>query len=100
MSKERDPHLPESRFIRELRKQIIKLKRENSQLRKRNTRIENDYAEHQATVDAELDFVEAVEEVRECPHCKSSEDVAVFKLKEVEYFKCHVCGKKGRKIIE
>ena len=92
----------ETRRIRELRKQIIKLKRENSQLRKRNTRFENDWAISAA--EQEEDFESATKVVKnnpkdadriECPKCKSFE-VFEFTLRENLYYKCQECGSKGR----
>jgi len=91
----------ETKYIRNLRKQIIKLKRENAYLKKRNTRIENDFAEFHAESENEteepIEEKKATEKPVTCPKCH--QEVVVFELREVKYFKCHGCGKKGRLLI-
>ena len=93
----------ESKYIRELRKQNTRLRRENAQLKKRNSRIENDFAEFHAELEAgledQMDDLRVDQKPLPCPRCSNTGSVAVFSLGDVEYFKCHECGKKGKALI-
>lgn len=88
----------ESKLIRNLRKEIIKLKRENAQLKKRNSRIENDWAEFVANQDEEENYVPADPKRKKritCAKC-GSYSITEFILAEKEYYKCEDCNAKGR----
>lgn len=96
--------LRESKLIQELRKQIIKLKRENSQLKKKNARIENDYAEYIAEVELEEStvvydiesFANAKKsEKDECPKCGAYE-IVNFNVGNNKFYRCECCGSKGK----
>lgn len=98
----------ETRHVRELRKQIIKLKRENAQLRKRATRLENDWIDYEVELeeDLEKEFEKVAEKLKkpadnadklQCPKCQSH-DVVELTLRDLPYYKCHGCGSKGRLI--
>ena len=84
----------ETKYIRELRKENTKLRREVSQLRRKTSKLEQNQPE-----DAEdIEFFEPLPDDPQdfhCPNCQQKQDVIVFKLRGVEYFKCHHCGKKG-----
>jgi hypothetical protein len=90
----------ESRAMRELRKQIIRLKRENAQLRKRNSRIENDFAdfgEEIAYESLEENVPELHRPEQPCPKCGSN-DIVVIQLRGLPYYRCQVmtCNAKGK----
>jgi predicted RNA-binding Zn-ribbon protein involved in translation (DUF1610 family) len=94
--------IEETRYIRELRKENIKLKRENAQLRKRATRLEMDWLEMDSQVDEELE--KNIEKLKkkdkkadkiQCPKC-GSYDIIELELRDMPYYKCHSCGSKGR----
>jgi len=90
----------ESRELRELRKQVIRLKRENAQLRKRNSRIENDFAEFRDEVVYESLQEETPEVHRDatpCPQC-GSKDINILELRGLPYYKCLNlgCESKGK----
>ena len=86
----------ESKYIKELRKEIAKLKRENSQLRKHTHRLEYECIELRVDTDDEDEEVVVEKDeaaTYKCPKCK--EEASVFILNKKEYFKCPGCGKKG-----
>ena len=90
----------ESRVMRDLRKQIIRLRRENAQLRKRNSRIENDFVDFREEIAYEA-LEENIPELHRpeqpCPKCGSS-DIVVIQLRGLPYFRCQVeaCSAKGK----
>ena len=96
----------EAKCIRELRKEISKLKSEVRQLRKRlkqYEQVDGDKA-YRDELDAEIGYLEKLaeeagkkeEEQKKCPHC-GSKDVSFFSILGRPYFKCQYepCGKKG-----
>lgn len=86
----------ESKQLRELRKQVIRLKRENAQLRKRNSRIENDFADLHAESEEYFEEEVTVREIEyKCPKCFRK--INPFILRQTLYYKCHSpdCGSKG-----
>jgi len=88
----------ESRYIRELKKQIIKLKRENQQLKKSKRRMEHliDEAEDDEPVEPPKPFKTSSDKDSEtCPKCES-EDIITFELRKIQYYKCGACESKGR----
>lgn len=86
----------ESKLIRNLRKEIIKLKRENAQLKKRNSRIENDWVEYLATKDEEVETAEEPKKKKRqtCGKC-GSYSIETFSVGDKEFYRCS-CGSKGR----
>ena len=96
----------ETKFIRELRKEISKLKSEVRQLRKRLKQYEEikDEKAYRDDLDAEVSYLEKVvddhkkteEPMKACPHC-GGKDVVFFEILGRPYFKCQYepCGKKG-----
>ena len=89
----------ESRTIRDLRKEVVKLRRQVAEMRKRNSRIENDFASFRDEIAFEsLEDEQAPEIERKklpCPKC-SSDETSTFLLCKNEYYKCLSCGSKGR----
>jgi hypothetical protein len=90
----------ESRELRELRKQVIRLKRENAQLRKRNSRIENDFADFRDDLMYESlqdEGPEVRKEQTPCPKC-GSKDIHILELRGLPYYKCAnaECESKGK----
>lgn len=86
----------ESKYIRHLRKEIIKLKRENRQLRKKVRQQEYeaipiDPEPEPALI--ELQIMNNKEKV-ECPKC-GSYDVDKFRSGVFDFYRCS-CGSKGR----
>lgn len=94
----------ESKLIQDLRKQVIKLRREVAQLKKKNSRIENDYADYLAEVESDeaesvTDFQALVNtkkaDKEECPKCGAYE-IINFIAGPHKFYKCSSCGTKGR----
>jgi len=95
----------ESKYIRDLKKQITKLKQENAVLRKKNRVMAVTYDDY---IDAlkELedtdfhnknsDIIEKVAEetAEDCPKC--NESVQPFEVAGSKFYKCGSCGSKGR----
>lgn len=87
----------ESKLIRELRKENIKLKRELKQLRKINNRTEVEMEEFRSVIEIEVAEPPKKKKKDECPKCKSF-DLHIFKLRGKDYYHCSECGSKGRYI--
>lgn len=87
----------ETRYIRELRKENQKLKRELAQERKKNKQLAKNIEESE--------HEEPTDEIRPCQestnYCDNrcnfcgTKNLALFTLGERKYFKCHSCGTKG-----
>jgi len=93
----------ESKYVRELRKQLIKVKKENANIRKRNHYLEGLMidVEDAALQEEEKKFIKLKQSDREnsliCPQC-SSNNVVGFELRSQQYYNCSDCGSKGKKI--
>ena len=87
----------ESKYIRHLRKEIAKLKRENQQLRKKVRRQEFELEENsEILLDANYlgQVADNKKERVTCAKC-GSYDVQIFKSGLFDFYKCS-CGSKGR----
>jgi ssDNA-binding Zn-finger/Zn-ribbon topoisomerase 1 len=91
----------ESKYIRDLKKQILKLRRENQQLRK-SKRLAEQLAEIKEEVyDEEMEAkflplqADKVDVADLCPKCHSSEMVKMI-LRDLPYYHCPDCGSRGR----
>lgn len=89
----------DSKYFRELRKQIMRLKKENAALRKKI----NSESDLESESEAMLEIIDMYERERaekiqksetRCPQCDSV--VSKFELRGGEYYKCHNCGSKGK----
>jgi DNA-directed RNA polymerase subunit M/transcription elongation factor TFIIS len=89
----------DSKLIRDLRKQIIKLRRENAQLKKRNSRIENDFLEIQSAVvddEPQEEVPVKTKKIRNtCPECGSF-GIMEFQIRDTPYYRCLDCKCKGK----
>lgn len=84
----------ESKYIRELKKRIVRLERENAQLRKSKNRLEHTISEMEEEEDENpvVDCKPAKNTSRNsCPKC-GSYDIIEFPLNSGTYYKCH-CSK-------
>ena len=89
----------ESKSLRELRKQLIKSRRENSQLRKRIHHLEGILIEiEDEALEEELAPPPKQEKntpVLTCPSCGGTM-VESFELRGSSYYKCGGCGSRGK----
>jgi regulator of replication initiation timing len=88
----------DSKYYRELRKQIVKLKRENAALRKKNKELENSHAFDPILEEIEQQYQADKEKKKnagsKCPKCDNV--IEVFELVHGMYYKCADCGSKGK----
>lgn len=88
----------ETKYIRDLKKEISKLKRENQTLRKKANRNYYDFFPpeqiEEPVVVCEIE-VEKEKEVRRCPECDSKK-ADFFEVGLFEFYKCENCDTKGR----
>ena len=91
----------ESKYIRDLKKQIVKLKQENSALKKKNRVMAVTYDEYIEAL-RELEdndaknwiVVDEDDNTEPCPKCKES--TQPFLINDAKFYKCNSCGSKGR----
>lgn len=93
----------ETRRVRNLRKEVIRLRREVAQLRKKNMRLENEiiYNSEDDTdenIQESQKYTEPSKERFECPSC-GSYDVSEFEAGAYTFYNCS-CGSRGRKKVE
>jgi transposase-like protein len=91
----------DSKYIRDLKKQILKLRRENQQLRKSKRLAEQlaDIKEEVYDEEMEAKFLplqtDKVNAADLCPKCHSSEMVKMT-LRGLPYYRCPDCGSRGQ----
>lgn len=87
----------DNKRMREIRKEVLRLRTENKRLRKRLRFLEHqsseDYQEDDEPADVEI--VAAPKPTFSCPRCHST-NTNLFQLMERPYFRCNECGHKGR----
>lgn len=98
----------ETRYIRDLKKQITKLKKENAQLRKQTMRLTDEISDK----DEDLHLINYAEESKEdkyynsrrdpagsCSHC-GSYDVVWFSVGIYDMCRCESCGGKDKRLTK
>lgn len=90
-----DDEIKETRYIRELRKENIKLKRENKRLRKINQQLEDEIlmmsGYHIEEEDLEMPVKpDLKKEEKSCYAC-GSYDTEIFQAGQFYFLKCHSC---------
>lgn len=92
--------IEETRYIRSLRKEIVRLKSKVSQLRKKNKRLEHEIYNCEEGEEPEVEPHEEVIQDKKyrftCPSC-GSYHVQEFTAGNHEFYSCSVCSSKGRK---
>ena len=84
----------ESKYIRHLRKEIIKLKRENQQLRKKARRQDHAMTEDSEEDNTPTEVIIPRENKTECPKC-GAYGIEKFSSGVFDFYKCD-CGATGR----
>ena len=93
----------DTRFVRDLRKQLIKLKREVAHLRKRNhyleglqlESIEEDLEQEEEKFKKFSKVVQIAPPELTCPACRST-NVSELALRGISYYNCGECNSKGK----